>query len=810
MTPFQLILKRVPLAVLLVGLTAPLHLSADEGKGALQKSTLLVQIRPEAEVGDWLARAMEQSMAHELQRYERIRVIDREGVDLRGCDVQDMACLLPLAGRAGIDVLISGTMKRGELAYQAFETWTPALVSSGTYRLPQDADMIGVKQHFLRLLRPFLKKGGILDQKSLKGNNSLYRVESLPTPDTDEEDHRYTILGGLFLLFALLSLLPLGLLGVWHGYRNIPRLSSLRTTRLAIPLFLASLALALRCWTNWWSDLPIDDYLAPSVHPLRSYVTTLEWLGGLTGGLIWGWFLLVVLRIVFPPLGGIERIGHRDVLRLTTAWCSVSAQRLLLIVVFYSPFGIACWWLFNAFPAHQSALLTLVIPTVGLLLRYWFLSLVECIAITLDAQLVEGTPSRDNPWHRDVAKYLQGYVNRTGWDMDQALLDRIVYLPGKEDEVLCYGGGLTHPRVVIGQQLLDYAIGAPEEAPQESNFVPWSEVVAGTVMSHAEQPPPERRRRAGGLHRSIGRWFRRDHSSGTRRPGSTGHPASRGKRNLGRAATNLGYVMPSPPGELVPLISDDTEDFKVVRELLAEHYAWFEGDPDSEPDDTDPTDKDFLFGVLVREIGLIHRQESQWLTLLEGISCRLRQRRPGLIPLLNRMTELYRRFFARPHVLLADGFAALNLAGHHLIQYLFHVGWWDQKEGMTARADGPQLHQTSTSIFRTLSEIRPLDQDRQYRRPTTRNRLVWLSQFFHTSLAEMKSRRLRIGTVVAVSIGLLLGAAMLVYQALVYHPVYLQQIAEQTTRLEETESQQHQHSDVPPSKEVKGHDEKRQ
>src|SRR5678809_704480 len=103
------------------------------------------------------------------------------------------------------------------------------------------------------------------------------------------------------------------------------------------------------------------------------------------------------------------------------------------------------------------------------------------------------------------------------------------------------------------------------------------------------------------------------------------------------------------PGQLVPLISDSPQDLAIVRELLSEHYPWFAPDPDEEYDATDPTDKDLLFGAPVHELGAVRRDETQLTTLrlafgrrIAGITSRVRAR-------------------------LADSYAALNFARHHLI-----------------------------------------------------------------------------------------------------------------------------------------------
>src|SRR5262249_20932342 len=92
-------------------------------------------------------------------------------------------------------------------------------------------------------------------------------------------------------------------------------------------------------------------------------------------------------------------------------------------------------------------------------------------------------------------------------------------------------------------------------------------------------------------------------------------------RLLGESATLLGWVMPQAGGAGVPLISDSSEDYAVVKQLLTEHYAAFERNSDEdEVDDTDPTQKDFLFGALLREMGALGRHDSLLSTLYHSLA----------------------------------------------------------------------------------------------------------------------------------------------------------------------------------------------
>ena len=105
---------------------------------------------------------------------------------------------------------------------------------------------------------------------------------------------------------------------------------------------------------------------------------------------------------------------------------------------------------------------------------------------------------------------------------------------------------------------------------------------------------------------------------------------------------------------------------------------------------------------------------------------------------------------------------------------------------LTARADGPELQRISTEIFKQVGAAKPERLDRQQRRATIRNRLVWMSQFFHSALAVPRRRwvRILVGAIVGLSVAA--GGFFVVKQAVEYHPKYVQRIAEQQRKIEES------------------------
>jgi hypothetical protein len=128
---------------------------------------------------------------------------------------------------------------------------------------------------------------------------------------------------------------------------------------------------------------------------------------------------------------------------------------------------------------------------------------------------------------------------------------------------------------------------------------------------------------------------------------------------------------------------------------------------------------------------------------------------------------LYTRLLASPQAIVADSYPALHRGMHHLIQYLDLIR--GGAPALTTRASVPQLINVSKEIFDRIEKEAP--PSRLILRPTPRNRILWLSRFFHAPLGKRLGRR------VLGALAMFAACAALTYgavrAALVYHPVYV-------------------------------------
>jgi hypothetical protein len=688
-------------------------------------ANIAVDLSPAPGVPRWFASSFEQTIARELAGFERLGTIAKQDVALTACG-DDRACRLRAYRDAHVDIVLFGSVRDDAIDYELYQTWTPARLDTGTMDIGRGQSIVGLEHETRRAFHVVLKHGGLLDQKPYAFDRDAAAISANDAWSGND------LLFGLVLAALLALPFGLALLG-GEAARAIARMRSARRVAVVI----AVLALAL---------IALD--------PRRLAALVAAWpcfVAGL-GGLGWGALLVTIVRTLLPPLDGLERVPHGELGRVLGTMCLAALERLVVLAVVYVPLLVLVGWLGDVLAMPDRWTYLVLAPALVALARLWFGAWVECVAARLDRRIVEGPASGENPWSREVSDYLIGYVRRTGWDLDPALLGQVIFLPGKKiTGVVAYGGGPTRVRIVIDRELLVMTMGPLLDVKPDEEPALWPDWTSAHVGPRGRPRQPHM---ISGVHDFHGRKPRTVYPGMQRKP-------------LGQAATLLGYVTPAP-GQLVPLISDNPQDLAIVRELLSEHYPWFAPDPDEEYDATDPTDKDLLFGALVHALGTVRRNETQPTTLRLAFG--------------QRIARLSTRVRAR----LADSYAALHFARHHLIQFLHHSRTGDTTL-LTARARPAQLHETSRKILRLTGDggtsVNPAGQtrvDKGYTVP----RLAWLSRFFAERIHDRRgaiASRVTAGALIA---ALLAAVGIAVKRSIDYHPVYVDRMNVQQQWLE--------------------------
>lgn len=686
----------------------------------------------------WYSLAVEQLVSREVSRFHRLELVDP--IDTTACPGHDGECVAKLYAARGVDFVVVGRLARDELQYEVHETWSPARAYRGAFAVAGANVTTSRLQHRVTdIVRPIVASGGLLDKKPAK-----------PEAPAPAEAPRVTDRLPLTLLFgALLVLTPLPLLVLLLLLRKAARPTPTWKWSAAA---MAGLGLLLVAPAPGASGLVLP----------------------IAGGLLWGGLAVFAIGVVLPPLHGLSRVRHDALGPLLRAWLALCCLRSTFVVAALPVFSAVAW------AAHQAGLeqrltYAVLFPLVGLWGVFWLLSWVDNLSAYLDARLVDGPASERNLWHATARKYFMGYVKRQGVLLDRGFLERALFLPAKPggpQGVVFYGGGLTRPRILIGAAVRELALGElpdePEAPERETNP---EELPLGFVVP---QRGEVKWAKAEKLRRLLAK--------------ARARPRAPPPRLLGEPATALGWILPQPVDVAVPLISNSREDYEVVKSLLTEHYSKFEKNLDEdEHDDTDPSQRDFLFGGLLIAAGGFTRGDHLFSTVgLALEQARARASWPSR-QLLRAASSLYVRFLQWPSATVADAFAALNGGLHHTFQLLSLSRGADPAEA-TARADAPRLIELSKRLLEGLWSSEPEGADRQLFRPTPRNRALWLAPFFYARLAPRRGRWLTLvlgGAAAAAALGL---AFVAVRDAMEYRPRYVERMTQLQTMAAEAQT----------------------
>ncbi len=692
------------------------------------------------------------------------------------CPTREARCLVEAYRKAGVEIVVTGVVTEpGALAYQVYETWTGAKAFEGVLGTSGVTTSM-FEREVGQLVRPVVQRGGLLDGRpsraaaEITDGSSTPRAGAVGAPKAAAK-HWYVlplVVVGTVVLVAFPILLALLLV----GGRQLARRETPRSWKWSG--LLVACASGLPILVN---AVDVDAAVAKVALRAPSFVA---FAPPIVAGALWAAFGLLLGLWLFAPVRGFERVRHDALWPLLRAWLLLTLLRSVALLAVYGPLLALSLRASHDAALSERTIVAFVVPAVGLLLCFVILSFVDNLTLYLDAKLAVWPPTERNPWHATLRRYVQGYVRRGVVEVDEALLARTLFLPGTRGDVVSYGGGFARPRIVVGEKPLEAALGElPDDEELEERKVNPEELPFGLVVPF---------RRANDDLAELAR-SERLRTDVTRRPARGRAPVP---RLLGENVTLLGWLMPQAKSEGsgggLPLIANTEEDFGVVKRLLAEHYSAFQGAlDDDEVDDSDPTQKDFLFGPLLLELGVIARHD----TLVATFRLCLEAMWPGngIFSRLFRLPiALYDRLLASPGQRVADAYAALNSALHPLIQYLCFMGGADTRL-FTARANLPMLVATSRGMVAELEAVSPtvasespvLANARARARDEARDRVEWVARNFHGSISPTRVRWLRALGSVMIAAAVCIALGRQVSDAIAYHPSYVDRMKSQRT-----------------------------
>jgi hypothetical protein len=731
-----------------------LLLAGNAAAGEPQRAAkLVVDFAPVPPAESWYAAGLEELFARELSRFAGIELTDK--LDGNRCPGRDSGCLIEQYRARGVQVIVLGRVTRRTLEYQVLETWTGTRAFDGSLAVA-GVTTSSLRRHLGELVRPIVQHGGLLDEHPVTDAEKPAATPPTAATPAKASGRGVNLLPLLLLALMAFVALPIGIARLLVRERELRKRvqpeSWIWSAAVLAALGTLSLVTALLDVRGLWMGA------AATPHAVVL-------LSSLVGGVLWGAFVLTNATWVLAPIQGLGQIRHDALWPLLRSYLALALLRGAVLLL-YAPLLLLTLRACAALQLPERATWGLAVPAIGLLGYFWLLTLVDNLSLFLDVHLVIGLSTERNPWHGTLKRYFRGYVRRGAIELDQDLVERTLFLPSLLPNVISYGGGFARPRILVGEAAREAALGGlPEETEFPDRTINPEELPFGIVLPSEEPARPDELQREMNAER-------------LRRRLTVAPARSRGTvpRAVGESATLLGWVLPQADEEGIPLIANDSDDYDVVKRLLTQHYAAFErNSDDDEVDDTDPTQKDFLFGALLREMGTLARRDTFFATLWYSLA--LAWPRTSLLYrlIIRPPLALYERVLSGPAARVADAYVALNQGLHHLIQYLAFLRGADEI-ALTARASAPELIQMSRDLLERLERDRPLDNERGLLAAHPRNRLRWLSQFFHAPLATRVGRAVRRFGVLMVAVAVIVLTAAAVRSAIEYHPVYLERV----------------------------------
>ncbi|MEM9489954.1 MAG: hypothetical protein AAGC55_12470, partial [Myxococcota bacterium] len=201
--------------------------------------------------------------------------------------------------------------------------------------------------------------------------------------------------------------------------------------------------------------------------------------------------------------------------------------------------------------------------------------------------------------------------------------------------------------------------------------------------------------------------------------------------------------------------------------------------------------------------GVIRRGDDRVLTITGALARIARRRIPSLTAMTvvrrswRRLAAPYHLLCARHQAVIADGFATLNYAHHHLVQYL---AWchWRRDSRLTARAYAPELAEQTGHIVRALN-LDTNANDGVLAGTTLRKRILWMSEYIGSPVRSWRPRRVRrlaLATLAAAGLSL---AALGAKQAIDYHQTYIDRLEQERQRLLDQSTERADRTGQPPA-----------
>ena len=774
----------------------PLPAANSESAAKVQSVRLALLVKTQD--NPWRAKSLKYFIANILQNIDRLQMTIDQDETWPQCQ-NDMSCYLNYFKQRKIDYIYVAEVKGKFISFGIYATFSNTLIYENTIRLNSSAELTHLRNSTLSAIKI------LFEHHTLKITAVTARTAELAA-NSPSRQYQLTNLNSQQFTVVCLSLLSLLIFFVPSCLRYVAAYKQQIRVGIGRVTLIFSTFLIFVPWMAWQLlqnyDLPFDFSTVAARDWLPAFwIENHLWLWAVTTGLLWGVLLILATRFCLPTFQGIERIQRNVMASLFSSWSIKSLTRILCAVIFLRMIVFISNLTLDIFSTPRREYLLIVTPIIALFSVVCFFYLHKNVSRFLDAYLIEGKADENNLWHAPIKRYFIGYLKRMGISFDRNLINRVLFLPSTLDTVVTYGGGFSHSRLCIPKDLLLLAMVEPEPIIEQTVTHERSEdsllgltlptLKRKTSLQHTREYFLKRLKpttaasikkreslREQTLMKSL--FFHDSHSE-----------REMTNFNIQHFEHISGLIVPKDHKQSVPLIADNQEDFAVVEELLTEHHSkYHEFHEDDEYDETNPRDLDFLFGIILSEMGRIQRNEHWSHTLISFLAI-VSHKMPRFLHAITFIVRgLTAKHLGRFYFPLTDGFSGLNHGYHHLIQYLYYQAT-DNPLYFTARASADALYKVSKEILDSV-QATTLDSNNQHKML----RVMWLGQFLNISIALPKRIIPQFAFAATLLTCVFLYGSKLVFQSIEYHSQFIQvllqekQFIESQQQLKQKESTQ--------------------
>jgi hypothetical protein len=505
-----------------------------------------------------------------------------------------------------------------------------------------------------------------------------------------------------------------------------------------------------------------------------------HWILAGIGGIVWGYFLIINIEIITPHLQGLERIAPNNLSPLLRSYFVTLAIKTLIIATFYLGLFYGVLRLGYLFSMNQEAIAVFLFPLAGLYIFYWLALMLDVFSMSLDVRLSGKNLDFNNVWSIHIRRYFISNLKRNGVTLNKRLVNDIVFLPGVNKGVVCYGGGFSRPRITIEEELIRYALGIIDESDTEDTVDFDQEYIEPVLRQNSVFQIIANLSREG----SKRKLFKSRHDR--KRVRNLEKLQHLYERDLAFKTFNRkdqienvmqGMILPKlgEDDDHPSLMPDNLDDMHVVEELLLEYSMRKDPfDEDAEVDDASEQDKDFLFGAILHKFGGLLRHDDIFSTIFLYFSRKT-----------NAKERTYNFAFSRYFAVVADTFVVLNFGLKQLVQHLYFQA--------TSETSHLAMKGQTSCVLKSHDEILTSSKElADQRKPglvhtDELDRIAWLSSFFHGS-SEIQRQ---IGTQTeryfkwAVSLGAIYFVSLVLINSYNYHPRYVEIIEKEKQEIAE-------------------------